>query len=323
MEFPVELRMAVEKNAGRFKLSELKQAAELLSGRYRRESGTGKKLVTREVEAAAYCATRMPATFGAVTSALSYALENFPGDISSGLSLLDVGAGSGAASWAAASLLPISSVTCLERESVMRHIGRAFMQEGPEVLRNARWIDADMLGCGLGRHDLVIASYVVNELTEDGRGEAVKKLWEASGRMLLLVEPGTPDGFAVLREARERLLEMGAHMAAPCPKEGPCLLRADDWCHFTCRVARSRLHKELKDGDVPYEDEKYAYMAFVREDAGRAQARVLRHPYIEKGRVTLEVCTEEENRTLQVTKKDAKLFKKARKLKCGDALSFK
>lgn len=324
MELLTELRAAVEEQAKKYKHSELKKAAVSIRERYLEEGGTGKKLLTKDVEAVAYSLTRMPATFGAVSSALSYTLPGMYQSKQKELekfSLLDVGAGCGAASWALSALLPLRSVTCLERERAMRDLGRTFMQEGPDVLKNARWLDADLLREQLERHDVVVASYVVNELAQEDRAEVLQNLWEHAGQLLLLVEPGTPAGFAVIKEARELLLGMGAHIAAPCPHENACRLKEDDWCHFTCRIARSRLHRELKDGDAPYEDEKFTYLAITRQETKPVfTARILRHPYVEKGRVTLELCTREENKTLRVTKRDAGLFKKARKAKCGDGL---
>lgn len=324
MEFPLDLKAALEKQAAKYRYSELKQAARAISDRYREG---GNKRLTKEIEAAAYAVTRMPATYGAVSDALSYSIKN--NSDSEWGSVLDAGAGCGAASWAAASFLQPETVTCLEREGVMRNIGESLMRDGdsgggygsPAVLKNARWIDADLMTADFqDRYDLVIASYVINELPEGDREEVVKKLWKAAGRMLLLVEPGTPAGFAVLQKAREMLLDEGAHIAAPCPHEKACRLAADDWCHFTSRIPRSRMHKELKDGDAPFEDEKYAYIAFVREEIAHTGARILRHPYIEKGRVTLEVCDKTENKTLHITKRDGRLFKTARKAKCGDEI---
>lgn len=338
VEFPLDLKAALEKQAEKYKRSDLKQAAKAISDRYREG---GNKRLTKEIEAAAYAVTRMPATYGAVSDALSYSIKHqeaatlehqeavmLENSGSKWSSVLDAGAGCGAASWAAASFLRPETVTCLEREGVMRNIGESLMQEGAfasatagAVARNVRWMDADLMTTDFQKkYDLVIASYVINELAESDREEAVKKLWQAADRMLLLVEPGTPAGFAVLQKAREILLDAGAHIAAPCPHEQACRLAADDWCHFTSRIPRSKLHKELKDGDAPFEDEKYTYIAFVREETKHAGARILRHPYVEKGRITLEVCGETENKTLRITKKDGKLFKTARKAKCGDEI---
>lgn len=321
MEFPTELRAATEQLLDGQKQDKLRSIARALSERYREQSGSGKALLTGDLEAAVYAAVRMPATFGAAASAVEYAAECLTDtEITS---VLDIGAGSGAASWAAVNVLPeVDSLTCLEREGAMRRIGERLMSEAEDdVLRSAKWLSGDLLGMSKELHaDLVISSYVLNELSEKDRPSAIERLWTAADKLLVIVEPGTPSGFEVIRSVRERLVSLGAQIAAPCPHIGECPLAADDWCHFTCRVARSRLHKLLKEGDAPFEDEKYSYIAAIKQPCVPAKARVLRHPYTEKGRITLEVCTADGRRTLTAGKKDAALFKAARKARCGDGL---
>ena len=82
-------------------------------------------------------------------------------------------------------------------------------------------------------------------------------------------------------------------------------------------------YKYLKGGDVPYEDEKFSYMAFVREKPCIKGARILRHPITEKGMIKLSLCTSDENREAVITKKQGELFKAARKASCGDVIDLK
>lgn len=70
MEFPLELRMAIEQKAQGFSTAELMREAQELSRRYREESGQGKRLSTTDRQALAYAAVRMPATFGAAAAAI-------------------------------------------------------------------------------------------------------------------------------------------------------------------------------------------------------------------------------------------------------------
>jgi ribosomal protein RSM22 (predicted rRNA methylase) len=319
MELPFELREALENQLQDTNLKSMIADSQSISLRYRTRTGRGDRLLTRDSEALSYAAARMPATYGAVYSALEQTIARV-GRMP--VTMLDVGAGTGAASWAASQLLSLKDLTCLEREDAMRRLGSKLMEHGPQVLQEAKWLefdlDADAVPC---KADLVIASYILNEMSEDGRKRAVEKLWDAAGMILLIVEPGTPAGFSHVNDARRMLLSRGAHIAAPCPHGSECPKNSDDWCHFTCRVARSRLHKQLKGGEAPYEDEKFSYMAFIRDVPGCGNMRVLRHPKVRGGHVMLEVCTTEGIKEIKLTKKDGERYKKARKAMPGDELA--
>lgn len=314
MELPYSLLRAIEDLASGCTVSDLQKAAQRLSERYRDSKRSGQPLLSDRLEAAAYAITRMPATYGAVYSALNWALEHSP---CRPLSLLDVGAGTGAGSWAAAQVLELEKITCIEKEKSMKEQGLALMKTTD--LQKAAWLSGDVTCGSLDYHaDLVIASYMLNEVSPEQRPAAVKALWEAADQLLLIVEPGTPAGFAELRSIREQLLSLGAHMVAPCPHANICPIGGEDWCHFTCRVPRSRLHRQLKGGEVPYEDEKFTYLVVSKEEAEPCTARVLRHPLIETGRVTLELCDRCGKHKTTLRKKDTG-YKQARKMDCGDS----
>lgn len=319
MELPIELKTAIEEEIAGIKHGELLENAQSISMKYRTESGNGKRLVTAQSEAAAYSVVRMPATFGAVYKALSYTLDLSDYSIES---LIDVGAGTGAAVWACDSLIDLQSVVCLEREDAMRSIGSKIMQKGSKALVNAEWIKYDLVKDDINlKADLVTASYILNELSEEERLKSVEKLWDASNKILLIIEPGTPKGYDNLRKIREYLLNKGAHLIAPCPHEDKCSLEEGNWCHFSCRIPRSKLHRQLKEGEVPYEDEKFAYLAFSHEESRKADMRILRHPIIEKGRISLNVCSKDKIEDIKLfKKKDKELYKEARKSKWGDEL---
>ncbi len=320
MDFPINLKSSIDEYALKIKQSQLKQTAETISDRYRTQSGTSKKLLTETSEVAAYSVVRMPATFGSVSDALSYALESYYEPLES---LLDIGAGTGAASWAADSILNLKSVTCLEREPAMIQLGQRLMQEGSQLLQSSTWIQTDLIKDPISyQGDLVISSYVLNELSPTDRIQVVEKLWNATNKMLIIIEPGTPIGFQQLLVTRDFLLEKGAYLAAPCPHSNTCRLETDDWCHFTTRIQRSKLHKILKQGDSPYEDEKFSYMAFTKSTVTPVASRILRHPYIEKGQITLHLCSSKKNQILTIKKRDGILFKIARKSKSGDSIDI-
>lgn len=317
--FPQELTAALENLLAGRESAQLERDAKAISENYRMRTGQGNRLLTREGEAAAYAAARMPATFAAAYEAIAKALA------ASGLAprtLLDCGAGTGAATWAAAQQLELDAITCLEREDAMRSVGSALMRAGEGVLAQAQWAACDLTAkAALPGADLVVEGYMLGELAEGMRLDVAKKLWDACGHMLVLIEPGTPQGFANLAAVRAHLASLGAHVAAPCPAGSQrCPMADGDWCHFSVRVQRTRLHKALKGGEAPYEDEKYAYLALVREAPKAAcGARVLRHPLIQPSRITLTLCEGGEKKIRVVTKKDT-LWKRARKIGAGESV---
>ena len=316
--FPQELTQALEALLAGREGAQLERDAKNISENYRMRTGKGNRLLTRESEAAAYAAARMPATFAAAYEAITQALE------ASGLApktLVDCGAGTGAATWAAAQLLELDAITCLEREDAMRSVGNTLMRLASGALANAQWASCDLTTDTLPRAELVVEGYMLGELSEGMRLPVAEKLWRACSQMLVLIEPGTPQGFANLAAVRRELAGLGAYVAAPCPAGcRVCPMAGEDWCHFAVRVQRTKLHKALKGGDAPYEDEKFCYLALTRTPlAAACAARVLRHPLIAPGRITLIVCEAGEKKTRVVTKKDP-LWKRARKIGAGDAL---
>ena len=204
----------------------------------------------------------------------------------------------------------------------MRSVGSALLRAGGGAMEHAIWQAFDLTDKQpLPPAELVVEGYMLGELAPEMRIPVAKKLWEACTQMLVLIEPGTPQGFANLAAVRAHLAGCGAHVAAPCPAGATvCPMAGDDWCHFAVRVQRTKLHKQLKGGDAPYEDEKFCFLALTKEAPEAAcRARVLRHPQIAPGRITLTLCEGGGVKNRAVTKKDP-LWKRARKIGAGDAL---
>lgn len=200
----------------------------------------------------------------------------------------------------------------------MRAVGQRLMAEAGGV--QAQWAACDLTAReSLPRAQLVCEGYMLGELEAAMRLPVAEKLWNACEQMLVLIEPGTPQGFANLRAVRAHLTALGAYVAAPCPAGSEtCPMTGENWCHFAVRVQRTRLHKALKGGDAPFEDEKFSYLALTREPPVHpCRARLLRHAQIAPGRILLPVCEADGERTLTVTKKDP-LWKRARKIRWGE-----
>src|ERR1044072_1431648 len=115
-----------------------------------RATGRGARLEDRE-RVAAYLVTRMPATYAAAYKVLEE-LRALPV-----ASVLDVGAGTGAASVAARQFFPEARITMVERD-------RAFGDAARVWLPMAESRVEDAARASLPRHDLVIAAYSLGEL---------------------------------------------------------------------------------------------------------------------------------------------------------------
>ena len=131
--------------------------------------------------------------------------------------MIDVGAGTGAASWAALTAWPgIEALTMLDHNPALRTLARRLAEGGPPALAGAEMLGAD-LGSLDAKADLIVASYVLAELPEDKAATVAADLWRWSASALVLVEPGTPQGFARIRAARTALIAAARIWRRPAP----------------------------------------------------------------------------------------------------------
>ena len=214
----------------------------------------------------------------------------------------------------------IEEATLVETSDAIRNVGKLLSQGLPV---RTSWIDAD-IETGLPplpQADLVTVAYVLDELPPVLIARLTDQLWQTTGDMLVVVEPGTPAGWQRILAVRDRLIAAGAHLVAPCPHQAACPLVAPDWCHFARRVARSRLHRLTKNADVPWEDEKYIFIAASKVAGDRPAARVIAPPQSASGTVRLKLCRQDGSAAAKlVSKREGTPFKIARRLAWGDAV---
>lgn len=313
------------------RMASLSAGVQRLMTAYRSGEPPQASVMATAADAAAYAAYRMPATAAACAAALRQMVLSVhdwrP------RTLLDFGAGTGGATWAACAALPsLESVTLLEQSAEAVRLGRAiFARSGAQPLVSSTWqhwrltargADAGSgSGDSLPAADLATAAYLLGELT-GGLREALVSLIMQAAPAVLLVEPGTPAGHRRVLAARDQLLASGYRIAAPCPHELRCPLDAEgEWCHFAARLPRSAVHRQAKAAELAYEDEKFSYVAAVRPPATpRPPAgRVVRRPQQRKGLVLLEECAADgASRRVLVSKSKGESYRKARKTGWGD-----
>ncbi|HVD84890.1 MAG TPA: small ribosomal subunit Rsm22 family protein, partial [Bradyrhizobium sp.] len=318
-DLPAELKAALDARLQGLSRNDAAGRAALISQTYREGGGSG--TIRTEIDALAYALVRMPATYAAVTASLN-ALREITLHFAPA-SLLDLGAGPGTATWAAAEAFPsLKSFTLLDGNSALRalalDIGRGSLRLRDMAYQRG---DARAALADAEAADLVVASYMIAEISEAEQASLAELMWVKTRDTLLIVEPGTPAGYARILAVRRQLIASGAHVAAPCPHDGECPLAAPDWCHFTQRLPRSRAHKQLKSAELPYEDEKFAYVALTRAPVARHPARVLAQPDVNKVEVTAKLCTAEGLVIARIPRRAKGDYSAARRWRWGDAVT--
>lgn len=254
----------------------------------------------RDDETIAYVASRMPAVFSACYRVLKEVRSRLPGF--SPARVLDFGAGTGSAFWALQEVWPqsLEKLNLVEPSQSMQRAGRSLIQGLKNLPLIHGYDSIQALTKSINKsereHDLVIASYVLGEIPSlKDRITIVRQLWDLTRDVLVLVEPGTPQGYNIISQMRSHILWMenrkcrkskaanntaskdlvvarksGAFIVAPCPHDGLCpLAKTSKYCHFVQRLERTssqRAYKRSK-GEPPlrgFEDEKFSFVVFRR-----------------------------------------------------------
>jgi ribosomal protein RSM22 (predicted rRNA methylase) len=318
-DLPAELKAALDAKLRGFSRNDAAGRAASISKTYRDGGGSG--AIRTEADALAYALARMPATYAAVTASLN-ALVGIRPDFAP-TSLLDVGAGPGTATWAAAEAFPsLRDFALLDANDALRTLALDLARDStrlPDISYDRGEARAALAKADAA--DLVMASYMIGEISDAEQRALTELIWQKTRDTLLVVEPGTPAGYARIIALRERLIAQGAHVAAPCPHDGKCPLQPPDWCHFTQRLQRSRAHKQVKGAELPFEDEKFAYVALTRAAAAQRPARVLAQPIVSKIEVTAKLCTTDGLAFRKVPRRAKADYASARRWRWGDTVN--
>lgn len=289
-----------------FSQAELKKAAQALSERYR--TGQTPYLRTPQ-DRQAYLLTRYPATKAALHRVFQE-IRSFPIQ-----TMLDIGAGPGT-SWEAAceTWENIRQATLIERD-------RDFVEIGVKMTPadRVRWVTGDVSKQALFEvHDLVLFSYSWGEILDL---TLLEKAWQAAGKFLVIVEPGTPRGYQSMLKARDFCISKSGTVYAPCPHSKACPWQnTSEWCHFGVRLQRSDEHRLAKEGSLGFEDEKFSYVILSKVPLETSFSRLLKDPLRRKGHTLMTLCSKSGIEQKTITKKDKDFYKMINKLKWGDKI---
>lgn len=324
----MEKREIIESLARGLNISDIKESFNKINNAYR-----GKKTLSSDLEirsdkdAKAYALYRMPATYEVIKETLFRLKEQDESFIPK--SILDIGSGTGASILAFDEFFEENmEITLVEEMPAMIEISKYLQNlilESSKIRINN--IKGNFLKYNFNPNiyfDLIISSYMVNELNEKELELFIEKINKLEYKYLILIVPGTPEHFRKLDKLRSLFLEKGLNIVAPCCFTGPCNVKDNNWCHFYKRIERTRLMKQIKGGELAYEDEKFSYLILSKEHFHKkkeSKNRILRHPQQRKGLISFQLCSKEGIKEEIFTKsKNPSNFKELKDKIWGDSI---
>lgn len=219
---------------------------------------------------------------------------------------LDLGSGPGPLAFAALDA-GAGSVTCADRSKAALALARELATEAEEALGTREWDPERSARLPEGTFDFISMGHVLNELFGKGpaaiqrRADLAEKALAQlrRGGTLLVLEPALRETSRHLLEVRDRLVERGYAVRAPCLWRGSCpaLIKESDWCHAERRWRMPRLVEELsKAAGLHKEALKMSYLALAPKGEAWAEPpkgrlfRIVSEPLEGKGRQRYVGC---------------------------------
>eukprot|EP01117_Protostelium_nocturnum_P008163 TRINITY_DN2913_c0_g1_i1.p1 TRINITY_DN2913_c0_g1~~TRINITY_DN2913_c0_g1_i1.p1 ORF type:complete len:438 (-),score=149.34 TRINITY_DN2913_c0_g1_i1:1102-2415(-) len=167
---------------------------------------------TRE-KATAYLAHRFPGVVGVIERVYMEVNKLVPQFQPQ--TMLDFGSGPGTAIFPAKKIFgdfSVQQILAIEPSNGMIDIAEPLLRDLiTRTNTNIQWRRFFYKTDDSKQHSLVVSSYVLSELKDDEeRKKTVKNLWDATevGGMFIIIEPGTPVGFNIIKRAREQIIPL-------------------------------------------------------------------------------------------------------------------
>jgi len=200
---------------------------------------------------------------------------------------------------------------------------------------------ADLSRFETGPFDLVILSNVLNELfSREGRKiekrlavmEDIMTRLVADDGSLIVIEPALRETSREMLEVRDRLLDEGFHVYAPCIFAGKCpaLTNPRDWCHEDIPWEAPAVIRELDRLTGLRKDSlKFSWLVFRKDGQSAADFygddsfRVVSEPLVSKGKVEFYLCGANGRRLVMRLDKDKSAGNEAMgAMRRGDVVGF-
>ena len=316
IELPARLHVTLRNLLHQYPSQQWIYAAQHLSERYRgpRDGGA---LVQSALDALAYSAMLLPATYAQISGAL----QMIPAQLTSSWhSALDLGSGPGTALWALAQHVPqVTQFTAVERDPHFVALAKQLTHDLPgqasfhtqDITQATSWDE----------HDVVIVAHVLNELSPSQRHSVVAAAWQAARQMLIIIEPGSPAFAPIITDVRSQLIAAGGWVAAPCTHHQTCpsiALHPEQWCHFGQKVARPDFQRRARAAELGWEEAKFSFMAISKTPVPHTGARLMHDPTRHKGYIDLPICDGNGFSQPRILKRDSTTFRAVRQCRWGD-----
>lgn len=224
--------------------------------------------------------------------------------------VLDLGSGPGPMALAALDAGAAEALAC-DRSARALDTARLLAAAARQPLAIRRWDPArgdpvSALAPGR-RFDVVILGHVLNELFAGDADRRATLLEDAAallapGGSLVVIEPALRETSRALLAVRDRLVERGFTVRAPCMFRGPCpaLLRESDWCHAERPIEPPPLVAAIaKQAGLRKEAVKMSYLVLAPKGEAWASPavqpggrifRIVSEPLPSKGRLRYMAC---------------------------------
>ncbi len=303
--------------------------AKELHERYMQGANPLQPNIQKPTDCIAYLALRFPATFAQTASALSQIQERIPSWKPK--NVLELGCGPGTGIFAAKSIWPsIKTATGLDSEQLFLTLGEEIHYDSKMHL-DITWVKSTILKWTASEdrvtYDLIIVANVLNELTDEEREQLVQKISQRSSGVVILLEPGTTFGNAIIRNAAHTV---SATQRLIAPYVNNTFIESDDehWIHFSQRLQRPefqrRIRQSMRDSSLmasDWEDAKYSYVAWgnIPEEKsfwGQCIGRIEKL----KGFLTIPVLTAEGVVNARVLKRNKAEYNYVKNIRWGEML---
>ena len=197
----------------------------------------------------------------------------------------DFGSGMGAATYQLMQELPTNTpYVHIERSSVAQTFHKSIL--GPAQSATSRWTDLPGVP---PQRSLGVFSFSLNELEHWPE-------WIRQFDRLMIIEPATSEQGRILLQNRQKLIENGFYIWAPCTHQGACPLlekSKNDWCHDRVFFDQPDWFQAIED-QLPIKNKTltFSYLLAAKTAAPKYQgiARVTGDLLNEKGKSRQLVC---------------------------------